>query len=73
MIVHKVKSYIYLLFQIYKPSLWYFEKLLFLDPYVTPRKSRISMENESKKSDLPCEVLILLITLKLKLVFMIVF
>lgn len=69
MIVHKVKSYIYLLFQIYKPSLWYFEKLLFLDHYVTPRKSRNSMENESKKSDLPCKVLILLITLKLKLVF----
>lgn len=59
MILYKVKSYIsyiFLLFQIYKPSLWYYEKLLFLDPYVTPRKSRNSMENEVKKPDSPCEV-----------------
>jgi hypothetical protein len=73
MILHKVESYIYLLFQIYKPSLWYYEKLLFLDPYVTPRKSRNSMENEEKKTDLPCEVIILSRTLRLKLVFLLSF
>uniref|UniRef100_A0A2S2R1S6 MADF domain-containing protein n=1 Tax=Sipha flava TaxID=143950 RepID=A0A2S2R1S6_9HEMI len=43
---------------IYKPSLWYYEKLLFLDPYVTPRKSRNSMENEEKKQIYHVRILI---------------
>lgn len=49
--------------------MWYYEKLLFLDPYVAPRKSRNSIENEVKKSDLLCEVIILSITSRLKIVF----
>ncbi|XP_046473765.2 uncharacterized protein [Neodiprion pinetum] len=38
---------------IYKPSLWYYEKLLFLDSYVIPRRNRTSLDSQVSLSDMP--------------------
>jgi len=43
--------------QVYKPNLWYFEHLQFLESYFTPRKSRNSIEKNSPETSLLISIL----------------